>query len=214
LKTAVADRSSEAQALLFSDLFHQLSQPLTALQCALELSLARDRTAEQFRSSVALALENSGRLRACLLRIRALRDADDPGHPGTVAVEEIFRLLHEEMLPLLEAAAVCWRMEEMSASVQADRAKLKAGLFHLFLHLLEEFHRGELRVRLQEVSRRRVQINITLQAAVANGNPDGEFLLEIARRSFRAMGGELILCRTGGVRPLVEIRICLQGGKR
>ena len=62
-----------------ANVFHDLSQPLTALHCSLELALARDQTIEEFRASVEAALHNAERLRQRLLLLRELSDADDPG---------------------------------------------------------------------------------------------------------------------------------------
>ena len=60
-----------------SSVFHDLSQPLTALHCSLELALLQDQTIEEFRASVEGALRAADRLRQQLLLLRELHDADD-----------------------------------------------------------------------------------------------------------------------------------------
>ena len=77
------------QRTFVSDIFHKLSQPLTALHCSLELSLARDETAEEYRASVEAALQNADRLRQGLLLMRELSDADDPGDISAVALHKL-----------------------------------------------------------------------------------------------------------------------------
>src|SRR5208283_6189211 len=76
---SAAEQESLRQRRFVSEVFHNLSQPLTALHCSLEVSMADDRTAEEFRASVAAALQNAERLRQRLLLCRELSEADDPG---------------------------------------------------------------------------------------------------------------------------------------
>ena len=62
-----------------SEVFHELSQPLTSLHCGLELSLRRDQSVEELRASIQSALENTARLRQRLVFMRGLNDTFDPG---------------------------------------------------------------------------------------------------------------------------------------
>ncbi len=75
----VEEQDLKLNGTLVSEVFHNLSQPLTALHCELELALRRDRTVEELRSSIQAALEDAARLRQRLLLVRALSDAADPG---------------------------------------------------------------------------------------------------------------------------------------
>ena len=52
--------AQRVQHSFVSEVFHNLSQPLTALQCSLELSLFRDQTIDELRTSVETALQNTG----------------------------------------------------------------------------------------------------------------------------------------------------------
>ena len=53
-----------AQRASVSHVFHEPSQPLTALLCSrVKISLASDRTSQEFRTSVDAALEDTERLR-------------------------------------------------------------------------------------------------------------------------------------------------------
>jgi hypothetical protein len=52
-------RQEEKYNLIVFEVFHSLSQPLTALHCSLELSLQRDQTVEELRAGIQTALENA-----------------------------------------------------------------------------------------------------------------------------------------------------------
>ena len=56
-----------------------MSQPLTALECGLEVSLRRDKTAAQLRARVESALVAAKLLHQRLLEARVLQDAGEPG---------------------------------------------------------------------------------------------------------------------------------------
>ncbi len=98
-------RETPYQRSLAYDIFHTLSQPLTALQCSLELALIRDRTSEEFRASVEAALENAERVRQSFLLLRELNDADDPGDiSAPVELRQLLLELAEDFLPVFEFA--------------------------------------------------------------------------------------------------------------
>ena len=71
--------SQQIEHALVSELFHAISQPLTALECGFEVSLRRDKTAVQFRTRVASALVAVQLLHQRLMEARALQDAGEPG---------------------------------------------------------------------------------------------------------------------------------------
>ncbi len=60
------------------EIFHSLSQPLTALLCSLELSLSNDGSVEELRATIQDALANAERLRQRLVSLRELTDAGGP----------------------------------------------------------------------------------------------------------------------------------------
>jgi small-conductance mechanosensitive channel len=59
---------------MLSEIFHTLSQPLTALECGMELSLRQDKTVKQLRTRMQTLLEITQLLHQRLLELRALRD--------------------------------------------------------------------------------------------------------------------------------------------
>ena len=115
-----------------SDVFHELSQPLTALQCSLELSLLRDHTSQEFRASVEAALQNADRLRLNLLLLRELSDADDPGDISVpVEMRRLLLDLQEDFLPVFESAGGQFDLACDPVQVQGNAGKLTRAFFYL-----------------------------------------------------------------------------------
>ncbi len=97
---------TESQQLV-SDLFHQLSQPLTTLCCALELALLQTPTREQYGEIVSQALGQAEKASALATAIRELFDAGQPGGSGDLL--ELRRAVEEavaDLLPVAESAGV------------------------------------------------------------------------------------------------------------
>ena len=69
---------------LVSDLFHQLSQPLTTLCCSLELAQLQNPTAEQYGEIVSRTLEQAEKASWLATAIRELFDAGQAGEDGEV----------------------------------------------------------------------------------------------------------------------------------
>jgi hypothetical protein len=184
-----------------SNVFHDLSQPLTALHCSLELALLQDQTIEEFRASVEAALGAADRLRQQLLLLRELHDADDPGDTSTpLALDRLLQQLREDMLPLFGSAARSFNLTCESVRVPANDAKLERGFFYLLEFLLRCDSPGQaLIMRGERTSQQQVEIRIAGCGASANSGPsddrsqpDWSGELEIARRTFRAIGGDLV----------------------
>ena len=134
---AVPPQSLPRAAISRPTVFHDLSQPLTALQCSLELALVRDQTIEEFRASVEAALHGAERLRQKLLLLRELSDADDPGDTSTpLALDRLLQQLRDDMLPLFESAGRSLELTCEPAQVPANESKLMRGFFYLLEFLL------------------------------------------------------------------------------
>jgi hypothetical protein len=199
-----------------ANVFHDLSQPLTALHCSLELALARDQTVEEFRASVEAALDNAERLRQRLLLLRELSDADDPGDASTpLPLDQLLQQLREDMLPLFESAGQSFELTCDPVEVPANGAKLVRGFFYLLEFLLRcasPSHR--LSMRAERRDHQQVEICIAGCAARTGAEPsddcsgpywDGE--LEIARRTFRALGGDLVWMTPAGLPGVWIVRL-------
>jgi hypothetical protein len=61
---------------VIADVFHAMSQPLTALEIGLELSLRQDNDAAQLRSRVQSALEIAQTLHQKLVEFRGVMEAE------------------------------------------------------------------------------------------------------------------------------------------
>jgi hypothetical protein len=80
MKTSVASdqRVTHGDRELVSEVFHGMTQPLTALECGLELSLRYDKSSAQFRARVRAALESAQLLHQRVVELRSLLDAGNP----------------------------------------------------------------------------------------------------------------------------------------
>ena len=200
--TPVAESSAQEVAghrAFVSDVFHSLSQPLTALQCSLELSLARDQTSQEFRASVEAALLNAERLRQRLLLLRELSEADDPGDVSApVQLRQLLQELREDLLPVCEAAGGCFDLNCDSVQVRGNGNKLTRAFFYLLEYLLRSGPRTSLSAHVAPTNGRQVEIRMTFSgtgSAAVPGDDSSEPVstgeVEIARRTFRAVGGDL-----------------------
>lgn len=183
-----------------SDVLHHLSQPLTALHCSLELSLARDQTAADFRGSIQAALQNADCLRQRLLFIRELNDAGEPGDTSVpVALSPLLEELREELFPLFESSGKSFEVNLRPVEVRGNRTKLARGFFYMLLFLLRTNAR---RVLLEECPTTQLAGNLELAITAINFPPadvlmadvpqaDSVSEIEIGRRSFEAVGGTL-----------------------
>jgi His Kinase A (phospho-acceptor) domain len=199
-----------------SNALHDLSQPLTALQCSLELALVRDQTIEEFRASVAAALHNAERLRRRLLLLRELSDAEDPGETSNpLALDQLLQQLREDMLPLFESAGRSFELTCASAQVAANEAKLARAFFYLLEFLLRcPSPSRSLVMRGERKDRQQVEISITGCLACVDAAPSNDCSglewsgeLEIARRAFRAIGGDLIWSASPGLPGMWIVRL-------
>jgi hypothetical protein len=199
-----------------SNVFHDLSQPLTALHCSLELALARDQTIEEFRASVEAALQNAERLRQRLLLLRELSEAEDPGDTSTpLPLDRLLQQLREDMLPLFESAGRSLELTCEPAQVPANEAKLMPGFFYL-LEFLLRCASPSCNLRLLGRRSGKQQLEICIEGCGARADagpsdgcldPDWSGELEIARRTFRAIGGDLIWMAPAGLPGVWIVRL-------
>jgi len=203
----VEEHDLKLNGALVSEVFHNLSQPLTALHCELELALLRDHTVEELRGSVQSALEDAERLRQRLLLVRALSDASDPGdlsQPTDLC--ELFRQLHEDMLPLFRSAGQKFELELECGVVlvRANQARLTRALFAFLEYLFRHSAEGAvLTIRVQVLAgQAEIRISASTCLPVAP-SADGTVAMpysceiEMARRSLHAVDGEFTLVSAG-----------------
>jgi len=178
--------------------------------------LVRDQTLEEFRASVEAALQNAERLRQRLLLLRELSDAEDPGDTSTpLALDQILQQLREDMLPLFESAGRSFELTCEAVKVPANEAKLVRGFFYLLEFLLRcPSPSHGLSMRGERKDQQQVEICIAgcgARVAAAPSDdccePDWNGELEIARRTFCAVGGDLIWSACPGLPGVWIVRL-------
>jgi hypothetical protein len=215
--TSASDQSAvQPERAFVSDLFHAVSQPLTALECGLELSLRRDQSAAEFRARVETALVNAKLLHRRLLEARALQDASEPGDThAPVDLKGLVLQLHEDLLPVATSAQIKLDVKCEAATVHGNEARLRNGLFYLIEFLLRVCGSGQrVSIRAQRVSLTALEVSFRNSSPARIETPDStpvaepaDLGLRIAQRTFRAAGGELVFTknRTGQVAGYVRL---------
>lgn len=125
------------QSSILERLLHALNQPLTGLQCAMEVALAAPRSVGQYAQTLRDALELAGRMRVLVGAVREVLDSDKTaaGEGGNQAIE--IRLLLEELLhelaPVAEQKSIRIILNcRTTPKVKARPAQLRTALFRLF----------------------------------------------------------------------------------
>jgi hypothetical protein len=122
-----------------SQLLHALNQPLTGLQCSLEVTLARPRTHEQYLRVLREGIELTSRVRALVETIREVADLAEEEEEKTDGSEttELRSVLNEtvaELRPVAESRKVEITMHSANGSpltVRAARGRLARFVFRL-----------------------------------------------------------------------------------
>ena len=114
-------------------LLHALNQPLTGLQCSLELALIGPRTVEQHVHSLRDGLELTGRMRVLVEAIRELVDLQEAEAEKMEAIGlgSLLRGTVEELLPVAEAKNVRIMLEVgvCPLLIQVERNRLSVAGF-------------------------------------------------------------------------------------
>jgi signal transduction histidine kinase len=128
---------------VLAQLLHALYQPLTGLQCSMEVALARPRTAEQYASSLREGLELTGRMRILVEAIGEVSDADvdvdadvkgEKNEQKEVGWNTLLREVVDDLAPVAEVNRVHITLDcsdTSSIQVRAGRLRLATALFRL-----------------------------------------------------------------------------------
>ena len=193
-----ARKELEWRQRFVSDVFHSLSQPLTALHCSLELALRKKNTVDQCRQALRDALSLAASAIESAKFIRLLAEAEDPGELKRLNLSAAFRQVLEELEPITRSQGVS--IESTIAQeivVAADSARLT----QVFLVLLDRAmkHAGLRQVRI-ESQILDADIIVTITAGVMPGirsaspidaNAVVDRGLILAERMVHALQGEL-----------------------
>lgn len=115
-----------------SDVFHALSQPLTALHCSLEIALKRPVDAQEQRGALQDALIMATAAIESAKFVRLLAEAEDPGDAIPVLLARIVREVCDELAPVAESKGVSIASSSDSeVIVYADERRLREALFLL-----------------------------------------------------------------------------------
>ena len=187
-------------AALISEIFHNLSQPLTALHCILDLALQRDRSLKQLRASVQSALDSAECLRQRLLLIRLLNDA---GHvrecAAPVDLGGLLQELADDMGRLFASAEREFRLDVRCRPllVRADKERLMQALFAFTEYLFRYLPKGG-RVSISvDQKERHAELRIDAASCLPVSPQEGECNApysceaELLRRTLVAGGGDL-----------------------
>ena len=114
-------------------LLHALNQPLTGLQCSLELAASGPRPADHIRT-LREGLELTGRMRILVEAMRELVDIQPPDGESAepFLLDELLRDTANDLLPVAEAKSVeLLLVSSAPLPVEADRRQLATLIFRL-----------------------------------------------------------------------------------
>jgi C4-dicarboxylate-specific signal transduction histidine kinase len=126
-------------------LLHAINQPLTGLQCSLELAVAGPRQPEQYVATLREGLELISRMRVLVEAVRELADIQpfDVEEVATFPLDELLRDTAADLLPIAESKNVELQLvRRASLPVRADRRRLAALMFRFLESVLSLAHEG------------------------------------------------------------------------
>jgi signal transduction histidine kinase len=130
-----------------AQLLHALNQPVTGLQCSMEVALASPRTPEQYVHGLQEGLELMERMRALVEAIREVADGREEKNQESESTDlkTLLREVLDDLEPVAEGKSVCITLEcsaDFSGVVKAGRRKLATAVFRLLESALSLAARG------------------------------------------------------------------------
>ena len=206
-----------------AEVLHDLSQPLTALECGLELSLRQDKTVAELRNRMETLLEATQLLRRRMLELRALQDAADAGNmTAPVAIDGLLECLREEFSPVAELAQIGLEVKCRPARAYGNAERLRNGFFHLLEFLMRRCPGGG-SVTLAGRRGSAATMELAFRASSGHGGctvasvaTPSDLDWRIAERTFVAAGGrmDLLPAETGAVAGVVTLRAVAEGDEQ
>jgi signal transduction histidine kinase len=189
--------NQETRREYLSEAFHSLSQPLTALQCGLELAVAVPRSQKEYERRLGDALQSTGSLREMMSALRELVEAEDPGEDAReVELGELLSSLRDslnKLAQLYESGLAVQSPEQITVCASQEK------LSRLLLFLAEQVVAREatLRVEAERVGRK-VEIRIETDGKRVKKEADGRTWRERVRE-IRMNAADNYIATLGGV---------------
>lgn len=201
-------------------LLHALNQPLTGLQCSLELALAGPRRADDYIRILRAGVELTGRMRELVEAIRELTDMQEgrfapkkTDGAGRTALTALLRETAADLLPVADAKNISLSLEcEGEWEPNLDPHFVAVILFRL-IDSAVALARGGTEIRLS-ARQNGAEILVTAgweeNAGESNAFSRPELGLLIAQAGWEQMGGVWDAARTGERRNCTA-RLAIQG---
>jgi K+-sensing histidine kinase KdpD len=183
-------------------LLHALNQPLTGLQCSLELAVAGRRRPEEYVRTLREALDLTERTRVLVEAIRELTDTQPTAEvEETFQFDELLRDTADDLRPVAAALGVRLVMaSSLPLSVKTDRRSMATLVFRLLESALALTQTGsDLQIVVApELEQIRLVVSWK-QGATPQHSPFSrqELALLIAQAGFERAGGEWNHTREG-----------------
>ncbi|MGA8617333.1 MAG: hypothetical protein WB660_02265 [Candidatus Sulfotelmatobacter sp.] len=121
---------------VMAQLLHALNQPLTGLQCSMEVALASPRTAEQYAINLQEGLQLTERMRTLVEAIREVTDMEAETSERTEAIEwkTFMQGVVNDLVPVAEVSNIRMKLDSGAASsfdVMAVWSTMAAAAFRL-----------------------------------------------------------------------------------
>jgi signal transduction histidine kinase len=139
-----------------ANLLHALNQPLTGLQCSMEVALLGPRTPEQYIRGLREGLELTKRMRVLVDAIREVADGEEERNDN-LEVTDLMALLREclvDLEPVSEANSVCVTLDSAYSPlpVKASSKKLASTIFRFLESVLNLAAPGSV-IKIETVGR-------------------------------------------------------------
>lgn len=158
-----ADNAGSKARSPLAHLLHALNQPLTGLQCSLELAVAGSRPTDQYIRTLREGLELTGRMRILVQATRELADFQRPDaeKPESFLLEPLLRDTVDELQPVAETKGVLLSLSGGTRlPVRAGRDRMAIVMFR-FLESVLSLSRERTEMRIV-VSRERERACLTV----------------------------------------------------
>jgi K+-sensing histidine kinase KdpD len=155
-----------------SHLLHALNQPLTGLQCSLELVSARLHAAEEYARTLQDALELTARMRVLVEALREMAESEysEQAQQDRVLLNDLLSTQIEDLLPVSESIGVHMRAQiGAELCVSGNRTLLCNVLFRLLDSVLSLARKGS---NLQIVAEREMSNALIRVSSVPGSAPE------------------------------------------